>query len=97
MFPTGRGATSVHCAAGASSFDPRRSGRTSPRDREREPTAQRAARVVNDSRPSLARQLTVGDALHAVAQQPDDAPLEIDALDAVEFDLGAVVPGKDFL
>ena len=30
-------------------------------------------------------------------QQPDDAPLEIDALDAVEFDLGAVVPGKDLL
>ena len=64
-------------------------------------------RVVNDSRLSphassvrnaqLARRLPVGDALHAVLQQSDDAPLEIDALDAVEFDLGAVVPGKDLL
>ena len=43
------------------------------------------------------RSPAVGDALHAVAQQPDDAALEIDAFDAVELDLRAVVPGKDLL
>ena len=38
-----------------------------------------------------------GDALHAVAQQADDAALEVDAFDAIELDLRPVMPGQDLL
>src|SRR5437899_7325390 len=40
-------------------------------------------------------QLAALDALHPVAQEPDDPAFEVDAFDAIELHLGAVVLGED--